>query len=818
MSNPLCGPCDDPFIKTFYTESSACICGPNCEVAEKREDRVYFRMSTEIEAAGVEVFCDGFELFVTKANQYKFKFEVLPLKGCPMVVLPLHLEIDIGNNTPEQVGVYETTVENGNSVTSEGVFAPGTTLRIWTELRYLKFFEELQVCVDIGVSSAADILEFYTNVDREVKLRYIPERPITRPDGIPLFPPQDPVIPPVGGGNAGARIQWQWDVLPHYLQQYADAVASADNAPATPRSTEAPAGPYNTGAAPYPYVRPYPPTEEFANYQPPNPNQVIFRYESVYNKFLSVPDSINFYLGFDSATLPACTDYLSIFIQNLENRGYAPQEQGDSIVNVNNHKKYNYMIALSYDKLAFYEAKTNTFLQQVYSEVVDSGKPLLSSFQDQLVNYFLDMHIGPDPEGYPKYVVDYFGNFAKIIGSGNPNAPKRPESMIYGNSIVPQVRAYFARRTEAIKQIPLEIAQQCIVFWWIQAGISPNSLVTEAIHNIIAFTQFTNVMFIMADLEANINTPPPLGRPLPVGVPPATPRLAVFGIPRAPADSLLPVTNPAALLSVPKTTYFSELTRILTPPPLPTPPLTSDEIEQRKLNLAREVYRIGAPNQVSFSLVGEKNFAAPSKMTRARHFHQLLMIQQEGGFLYPDGAQSFGGYYVMDTRLNTLDAPVPNARYKDFQTGLNLIDIASDGANVTVADPVNNFTVSLSDQESLLDKTYTTAPVDSTKVIPVFIPPAVVSPLNTNAPTSQLPAPNGPGTPYYSYWPFGKGYRRCAGEVYVYFVTILMLEKFRLVTFKYGEAPACRPTVTLGPFNEQPNNIYAVAPTATFYQ
>lgn len=830
MSTILCGPCDDPFTKTFYTTSSACICGPNCEVAEKRDERVYFRMSTDLEATGVSVFREGMELFITKANQYQFKFQVLPLKGCPMVTLPLHLEIDIGDNTAEEVGMYETTVNDGSTVTSEGVFAPGTTLRIWTELRYLKFFEELQICVDVGVSSAADLLEFYTDVDRQINLRYIPERPINRPLGVPLFPPQDPVIPPVTGGNTGARIQWQWDVLPHYLEQYANAVTAADSAPPTPKSTETTDSTYNAGPPPYPYVRPYPPIPDFAAYQPPNADQVIFRYESVYNKFLSVPDSINFYLGFDSATLPPCTDFISIFIQNLENRGYAPQTQPDnSIVNVSNHKKYNYMIALSYDKLDFYVSKTNTFLQQVYSEVVDAGKPLLSSFQDQLVLYFLDMHIGPDANGYPQFVVDYFANFAKIIGSGNPNAPKRPESMIYGNSMVPHVREYFRKRVEAIKQFPIEIAQQCIVFWWVQAGISPNALVTEAIHNIIAFTQFTNVMFIIANLEAQVNGPLP---PLPATVPPATPRIAVFGIPLAPANSALPVTNPAALLTVPKTTYLRELTAIYTATAAGT-----DARAFRELNLAREVYRIGAPNQVSFSLVGEKNFADPSQMTRARHFHQLLMIQQEGGFLYPDGAQSFGGYYAMDTRLYDQAVPTSwNARYKDFETGLSAFDVAAASVTATtsVLDPVNNFIVSANDEESLLDETFTGGTVDSRKVIAVFVPrnpvdaggPVPVpgalydpSPLNTNPATFNAnPAPNGSGVPYYSYWSFGKGYRRCAGEVYVYFVTVLMLEKFRTVRFVYGPAPECRPTVALGPFNEQPNNIYAVPPTADFYQ
>ena len=181
----------------------------------------------------------------------------------------------------------------------------------------------------------------------------------------------------------------------------------------------------------------------------------------------------------------------------------------------------------------------------------------------------------------------------------------------------------------------------------------------------------------------------------------------------------------------------------------------------------------------------------------------------------------------MDTRL--YDAVLaPAARYKDFETSFYNFDLAAVTATATVTDPVNYFTVSVDDQESLLDNTYNDVPalpalpIDSTKIIPVFVPrnPTsgtlyVPSPLDTSFPPNAGPPVKGP---YYSYWSFGKGYRRCAGEVYVYFVTILLLEKFRNVRFEYNTAPACRPTVALGPFNEQPNNIYAVPPTANFYQ
>lgn len=207
----------------------------------------------------------------------------------------------------------------------------------------------------------------------------------------------------------------------------------------------------------------------------PEPKPATLPDRDGYKKFQSVQYSIGFYLGLDMATIDPKDPQLSVFLTNLEDRGN------------DNYRKKVYMTALTTNIMENYSEKIDIFLNETLAGFITYGKPVLSSFKTSLINFFLAIHIGYDQ--YPDYVFKYFETFIDIIGFGDPNRPGRDEAMIFGNSVVGKVREYFATRNNIIKDSG---DKTTLLHYWHQAGLAAEGLVMEAIHNIIAFSQFNN--------------------------------------------------------------------------------------------------------------------------------------------------------------------------------------------------------------------------------------------------------------------------------------------------------------------------------------
>lgn len=199
-----------------------------------------------------------------------------------------------------------------------------------------------------------------------------------------------------------------------------------------------------------------------------------------YNKMFSVPNSIMLFLGLDPATISPDDPRLSVFLTNYVNRGEG------------NLRKQIYMSALNSNIVPYYFDKIDKFINQLRAAWQTYSMPVLSSSVDPLIRFFLSVHLGEDD--YPPYVINYFRLFISVIGFGDPCRPGRDAAIQFGYDNVAKVRLYFEQRNAIINQAK---DKSCIMYWWGQAGLNPAGLIMESIHNIIAFNQFLNVIFLV---------------------------------------------------------------------------------------------------------------------------------------------------------------------------------------------------------------------------------------------------------------------------------------------------------------------------------
>lgn len=436
---------------------------------------------------------------------------------------------------------------------------------------------------------------------------------------------------------------------------------------------------------PTPTLPPQYPTDEstyawFANIIPDRIDQLPYPLvpdSDAYKKFQSVQYSVFFYLGLDMFNEKLRkSPNMTLFIKNLEDRGF------------DNLLKKKYMFSMLGKLLPYYTQRINDFLNELVSVIdiynrgedvetdPDLPSPTLSSFKTSLINFFLRIHIGDDPEGFPDYVFKYFETFVDIIGFGDPLAPGRDEAMLFGYNTVGAVKEYFNRRANAIRD---NKDKSTLLYWWVVSGLSPQSLVIESVHNIVAFSQFENTFYrLVADAvwAQNPGAFPQESVPFWYPVPP---------VPIVPQLGIAPID------------FFNKMFLV-----------QNDPVE--RLNVVREAFRILAPNTNSFSKT--EPFHGVSDL-QGRHVHQLLMILNEQP--QPPTADN------QPLRTANYFKYSPE-RYVDFNTSLQEYGPTDpiefmDLTNVTTGiNPQNFFVNSPIDNQTVLD-------IGNTKLLPVFEQP-----------------------------------------------------------------------------------------------
>jgi len=590
-------------------------------------------------------------------------------EGCPFAQLSLNLE------TSSLDPLLTLQVSHGlNSITVVGSTIPvGTVLKFWVDANLLRYFKCVKLAGTIQISPAGAEMNVIVERDNHNKVAYISTRP-------PFFCLTPPLPFPAPGVNP---------ILPGQYPQ-ADSVY-----------------PWTQALIPWEKNQPFPSGSDVI-VTPPDPvpptPPYVNGYGHQYDKFRSVPDGVLFYLGYDALSVNPKQEDWTLFLRNFVDRGYAQTSPDQEEWQIANFAKRQYIAALSIDKLQFYLEKIDAFVKTAYTEVVANGKPLVSSFRQNVTLFFLRIHIGE--RDFPDYVVEYFNRFMDFVGIGNGNLPEAKEILLYGNQLAPKIVDYF---NQAAIDVVAKEDKSSIAYWWNLAGMSSKSLLFECVHNQNAFNQFNNVLYSV--IYAALHPTNPLNPALP------------------------PYPN-----------FFDKYREAVG--------------GENKLNVVREVFRILSPNTNSFSRVNPGE--APSQL--AFHLHQQIMIENNPynpAIPIPPQTQQLISYFSYN----------PDQYNNGFRTNLDNLE----GLPVSM-DFIHDLPTSGLDQETVVDI--------SRPVVPIFPKPI--------------------------YSPFGLGYRRCAGEIFVYLVTEKILDYFGQAGYKESVGPY--PSVYIAAFKPVPDNIFAVQP------
>lgn len=624
-------------------------CGPVKKSFRVTDGKAYFKIK-KVESNMSVVIENCVDIVFTTLNYYTLTFTVYP-KGCPMAMLPISLE--------EVVILPDTSItvtKDVNSITISGVMPVGTKLRIYTNPKLLQYVECLELCGSLGVSNVLTTYNAMSLADTTTKVRYVPSTPQAQSllPFIPYPPPTGPGSNPLLPGQYPAPnsvFPWREAIIPWEQDQVFPGTSGPLVIPSPPLIITPDVG--TTGGTNYGI-------EPFDPFSPSPP--LLNGYPDQYDKLNSVPDSVVYYVGFNQKLILPKTEGWTIFLTNFEDRGYSG-EIGLPEWQLANYQKKVYMNSLSLDKIQFYLPKIEQFVNNAFSSAAIYNKPLTSSFQENLILFFLRIHIGN--QDYPDYIIKWYSNFVKFVGIGDPASTERKQLLMYGNSTSPSVFKYFdEKNTEAISNSD----ETTMAYWWSQAGLTSEALLFESVHNIVAFSQFTNVIF--STVYAGLHPVNPL-----FGSFPGFPTYPNFLVNYANASGSVGATGP-----------------------------------NNKLNVVREAYRLLVPNSLSFSLVNPGPSGSLNPVLKARHFHQPIMISNNS----PIGPYGNTGSALQLNQAFNYFTYNPNQYDASFNTDLNNLiglPVSSDVLAVSITSPL--------DQETVVDNS-TNPP---RPIVPIFPKP-----------------------------------------------------------------------------------------------
>jgi hypothetical protein len=425
------------------------------------------------------------------------------------------------------------------------------------------------------------LLQKVNEFDRSFKVRYISDRP-NFAQYYPYYLPDPPFKVQY---EVGHQYHWNSNVIP---SQFVDPIPSAPSPP-------------------------YPPgTPQFPN-------------GDAYDKFRSISAFFHFYAGFDFFNVNQDDPRSTLFVTNLDHRG------------PDNYLKKVYMNATKCSVMDYYKEKTNQFINSVFTLITVKRMPVLSTFFNELITFFLDLHLGY--ADHPDYVVKYFKIFAEVVaieaGDQIPT-PARNEMLMYGWTHVDCVINYIAQRVLAIEE---NQDTSTIAYWWLAAGLPTQSVISEALHNMVAFLQFLNTLYLIIRDKVE-------GTPVPPSTPPTAPNRITYD-------------------------FFGKYATALT--------------ETDKLNVTREMYRLLVPNSASFSHIIQQNPTTP--WIESYHLHQLIMIEA-----YATQFHNPGAYYHYDT-----------TKYTPFNTDFTCTCPMGPTGPIPIDNPASQFITSPVDNQTVLD-------------------------------------------------------------------------------------------------------------------
>jgi hypothetical protein len=243
--------------------------------------------------------------------------------------------------------------------------------------------------------------------------------------------------------------------------------------------------------------------------------------------------------------------------------------------------------------------------------------------------------------------------------------------------------------------------------------------------------------------------------------------------------------GPLAPFSVGPIDFFEKLSQV-------TDPTT-------RLDVIRELFRILLPNGNAFSKLNED---ASEDNLQVRHIWAQMMIQQQPiipplvGNIPDTNAKiiSFFNY-----RLNPILQAFPGFyRYPGFET------VVYPDTQYHPNPPSININQNINPKDFMDFSPFDNNPIfNDGKVIDKYNPKAQPTYNNKKIDDGALPFP---------YYPFGTSYRSCPGELFNYYLTELLIDKFSNIKFEYREIqPPCNPD------HPDVNRYIAIAPRTSVF-
>ncbi len=350
-----------------------------------------------------------------------------------------------------------------------------------------------------------------------------------------------------------------------------------------------------------------------------------------YNKFIAIDYYLPFYAGIDPFTFSEDDPKGTLFQVNLLNRG------------PNNYRKKVYMNATRNCIMDQYAARIDNFVNRAYAQMTTYGRPVVSSFKQEVLSFFLKVHLGD--EEFPDYIYEYFNRFTNLISFQNREYYENingkgswDKELMYGWQTSVLVFDYFDKRAQ---QIVEKEDTTTLAYWWFEAGLDITAISTECLHNIFAFDNFIGILrTLILDKVGGVPYPPPPFGPGPI-----------------------------------KYDFFAKFA------------LAQTGFE--KMNVSREMMRLTSPSVSSTSRLDPKVPTPEGEVAQTRHLNQLIMVTNE--------AQLSGNplaYFKYDTnRYAGWDA--------DFDNDACPVIVTNPG---DLDDPAKKFTLSPIDNETIVDK------------------------------------------------------------------------------------------------------------------
>lgn len=204
-------------------------------------------------------------------------------------------------------------------------------------------------------------------------------------------------------------------------------------------------------------------------------------------KDVSITTALGFTLNISMLDTDFATDSrITLFLKNLRDRGYLIDSNG---IRRDNYEKRRYMAGLSMKmQMNRFLPKIDLLVDQVYNDITIYKRSVLGAYDDRLLTFFLSTHVGD--RHYPEYIKSFFKNFSFIVSSWLPSEPLRNESILYNNANADCVIQFFR---ECAVDILRTGDTTTLMYYWQAAGMSPETTVTEAMHNWIAYRQFMHI-------------------------------------------------------------------------------------------------------------------------------------------------------------------------------------------------------------------------------------------------------------------------------------------------------------------------------------